>query len=396
MSSAASAPAVLEASSERAASVPWYIWVGVVALTSSSIGGSWDVSWHRSIGRDTFWTPAHMAIYVGGILVGIVGLWLMLSATFGSSQKAREVRAVSVRVLGLRAPLGVFLAGWGGITMLTSAPFDNWWHSAYGLDLKIASPPHMVLLLGLRAVSFGILLLILAAMNRAALSGASNFRSLQTLFLYLGGLAVCAQMGYIQFKVGDIFLHRATPYIYIGFAVPILLMTFSQASRLRWAATVTAAVYTIFVIGEILILPLFPAAPKLGPVFYPVTHFVPAKFPILIILPALALDLLWQRVSAWRPWQVALLSGFVFIVVLVAVEWPFANFLMSHASQNRFFGTMYFDYNSRPTGYDRLRQFFPPQPGLALSLGLLRASVYAAISTWIGLSFGRWMRGVER
>ena len=26
---------------------------------------------------------------------------------------------------------------------------------------------------------------------------------------------------------------------------------------------------------------------------------------------------------AWRPWRVALLSGFVFIVVLVAVEWPF-------------------------------------------------------------------------
>ena len=114
MSSTTSAPAVLEASSERAASVPWYIWVGVIALTSADIGGQWDVSWHRSIGRDTLWTPAHMAIYLSGILVGIVGLWLMLNATFGHSEKAREVRAVSVRVLGLRAPLGVFLAGWGG------------------------------------------------------------------------------------------------------------------------------------------------------------------------------------------------------------------------------------------------------------------------------------------
>jgi hypothetical protein len=396
MSSAASAPAVLEASSERAASVPWYIWVGVVALTSSSIGGAWDVSWHRSIGRDTFWTPAHMAIYVGGILVGIVGLWLMLSATFGSSQKAREVRAVSVRVLGLRAPLGVFLAGWGGITMLTSAPFDNWWHSAYGLDLKIASPPHMVLLLGLRAVSFGILLLILAAMNRAALSGASNFRRLQILFLYLGGLAVSAQMGYIQFKVGDIFLHRATPYIYIGFAVPILLMTFSQASRLRWAATVTAAVYTIFVIGEILILPLFPATPRVGPVFNEVTHFIPGKFPILIIVPAFALDLLWQRVRDWKPWQAALASGVVFIAVLVAAEWPFANFLMSHASQNRFFGTMYVDYNTNPFGWDRGRRFFFPQQGLILARGLAMAAACAAVSTWIGLGFGRWMRRVQR
>ena len=54
----------------------------------------------------------------------------------------------SVSVLGLRAPLGVFLAAWGGLAILTSAPFDNWWHEAYGLDVKIVSPPHTLLILG--------------------------------------------------------------------------------------------------------------------------------------------------------------------------------------------------------------------------------------------------------
>ena len=57
----------------RSAGVPWYIWIGVIAVTSSSIGGAWDVSWHRSIGRDTFWTPAHILIYACGVLAGIVG-----------------------------------------------------------------------------------------------------------------------------------------------------------------------------------------------------------------------------------------------------------------------------------------------------------------------------------
>ena len=57
-------------------SIPWYIWIGVAAVTSSSIGGLWDVSWHRSIGRDTFWTPAHMMIYLCGVLAGIVGMFL--------------------------------------------------------------------------------------------------------------------------------------------------------------------------------------------------------------------------------------------------------------------------------------------------------------------------------
>jgi len=122
----------------------------------------------------------------------------------------------------------------------------------------------------------------------------------------------------------------------------------------------------------------------------------PAKFPILILVPALALDLLWHRLKNWKPWQIALVSGIVFIAVLTAVEWNFGNFLLSDASKNRFFGTIYFDYNSRPTGPDRLRQWLSPDQGVALYTGLLRATVYASISTWIGLRFGRWMRGVQR
>src|SRR5271163_2769102 len=145
--------------------IPWYIWTGVLALTSSSIGGAWDVSWHRTIGRDTFWTPAHMAIYACGLLAGIIGMWFIVKCTF---LRDPELLAGSVNVFGLRAPLGVFLAGWGGIAMLTSAPFDNWWHNAYGLDVKIVSPPHALLILGLRGISAGVMFLILAAMNRAA------------------------------------------------------------------------------------------------------------------------------------------------------------------------------------------------------------------------------------
>ena len=374
-------------------SVPWTIWAGVLAVTSASVGGAWDVAWHRSIGRDSFWTPAHMAIYACGILAGIVCGWLVLQSTLGRDP---ELRAASVSVLGLRAPLGIFLAAWGGIAMLTSAPFDNWWHNAYGLDVKIVSPPHTLLILGIRAVSVGMLFLILAAMNRAAAAGNATYRRLQILFLYVGGLAIGGQMFFLQEFTGDVKLHQAGAYVAMGIALPVLFATLSQASRFRWAATATAAVYMLFVISELLILPLFPAQPKLGPVFFPVTHLVPAKFPVLLILPALALDLLWQRARAWKPWQVALASGVLFITILAIVEWPFASFLLSHASENRFFGTIYFDYNARPDGADRLRQFFHPDHGAALSLGLLRACVYASVSTWVGLSFGRWMRGVQR
>jgi hypothetical protein len=353
------------------------------------------VSWHRSIGRDSFWTAAHMAIYACGVLAGIICSWLIVKCTFDHKS---ELSAASVHVFGLRAPLGAFVVGWGCVAVLTSAPFDNWWHNAYGLDVKIVSPPHALLLLGLRAISTGVMFLILASLNRAARNDedSEGFRHLQLLFLYVAGIAVVGQMFFLQEYTWDIKLHQSAAYIAMAIGLPLLFATFSQASRSRWAATTTAAVYTVFIIAEILVLPLFPAEPKLGPVFNQVTHMVPAKFPILILVPALVLDLFWQRVKNWKPWAIALVSGVLFVAVLTAVEWNFANFLLSDASKNRFFGTIYFDYNSRANGFDRMREYLLPDHGAVLYKGLLSATVYASLSTWIGLQFGRWMRSVQR
>ena len=132
-------------------------------------GVHWDISWHRSIGRDSFWTPAHIDIYFCGVLAGISCGYLILSTTL---QAASPLRESSVTLWGFRGPLGAFVAAWGGIAMLTSAPFDDWWHAAYGLDVKILSPPHMVLAAGMIAVQLGALILILGRMNRARGRGA--------------------------------------------------------------------------------------------------------------------------------------------------------------------------------------------------------------------------------
>ena len=65
------------------AAVPWYVWSLFAAVVSVVIGGYWDISWHMSIGRDSFWTPAHMAIQLCGILAGFTCGYLILSCTFG-------------------------------------------------------------------------------------------------------------------------------------------------------------------------------------------------------------------------------------------------------------------------------------------------------------------------
>jgi hypothetical protein len=372
-------------------SIPWYLWCAVLAVTSVTIGAHWDVSWHRSIGRDTFWTPAHMAIYACGVLAAISCGYLVLYTTF---RKPAALVASSVEVFGFRAPLGAFIASWGGIAMLTSAPFDNWWHNAYGLDVKIVSPPHTLLMLGVFAVSVGTLMMLLGAMNRAA--DARTARHLQWLLLYVGGLMVVFQMFFRMEYTFDVGLHGAGAYQSVAIGVPTLLAVLWLASRNRWACTWTTLIYMAFVEGAVLILPLFPAQPKLGPVFQMVTHFIPPKFPILIIVPAILLDLLWSATQRWRPWLTALVSGPVFVLALVAAEWPFADFLMSKSSANRFFGTIYFGYPEPPTSLDVMRRFGNPEHGATLWTGLALAVLYATLSTWAGIRLGRWMRDLRR
>jgi len=372
-------------------SIPWYLWCAVLAVTSVSIGAHWDVSWHRSIGRDTFWTPAHMAIYACGVLAAISCGYLVLFTTF---RKPAALVASSVEIFGFRAPLGAFIASWGGIAMLTSAPFDNWWHNAYGLDVKIVSPPHTLLMLGVFAVSVGTLIMLLGAMNRA--TNATAARHLQWLLLYVGGLMVVFQMFFRMEYTWDVYLHTAEPYQAMAIGMPTLFAILWQASRNRWACTWSTMIYTAFVEGTILILPLFPAEPKLGPVFQQVTHFIPPKFPILLIVPAILLDLIWSHTRSWRPWLVALLSGPTFVLSLVAVEWPFANFLMTKYAANRFFGTGYFQYSMPSTSFDYLRRFIDPEYGMTLWSGLALAMLFASLSTWVGIRLGRWMRDLQR
>jgi hypothetical protein len=55
-------------------------------------------------------------------------------------------------------------------------------------------------------------------------------------------------------------------------------------------ATKAALVFMLIVLGLAWILPLFPATPRLGPIYNPVTLMVPPAFPLLLVFPALAVD----------------------------------------------------------------------------------------------------------
>ncbi len=370
--------------------LPWYVWCSLAAVTSILIGGYWDISWHMSIGRDTFWTPPHLAIQLGGVLAGVSCGYLILSTTFSPNAALRDA---SVSVWGVRGPLGAFLAAWGGVTMVVSAPFDNWWHSAYGLDVRIFSPPHTVLDTGILGVQVGGLLLILAAMNRAA--GQLRAR-LERSFLLLGSTLVILGLTVVWEYTYRVHMHSARCYRAVSIVAPVVMVGVARASGRRWAATTLAAIYSAYLILFLWIFPLFPAQPKLGPVYQPVTHFIPMEFPLLIIVPALVLDVLAPRIAGWSKWSQAVVAGSAFLASFVAAQWPFASFLMSPASHNWVFGTHYFAYFEAPFWYDVRGLFRPDATRFDFRVGMAEALGFAIVGTRLGLAWGDWMRRIRR
>jgi hypothetical protein len=354
------------------------------------VGGHWDISWHRSIGRDAFWTPAHVAIYLCGVMAGVSCGYLILSTTF---RREAELRGTAVRMWGFRGPLGAFIAAWGGVAMITSAPFDNWWHNAYGVDVKIVSPPHVLLISGILAVEAGALILILGSRNRA--EGQSRNR-LNDLFLYVGGTILVTVMILIMEFISRSYMHNGSFYRIVSMAVPVVLVGVGTASEKRWSATIVAGIYTAVLLGMVWILPLFPAEPKLGPVYQHVTHFIPPEFPLLLIVPAFVLDLARPRLMKWNRWTAAAAAGLLFVTVLVAVQWPFADFLMSPLARNRVFGTHYFQYNGNPNGYYVRYLFFPADSSGHFWGEMATALAAAILTTQLGLAWGGWMQRVRR
>src|SRR5438874_3915124 len=108
--------------------LPWFVWTSLASVTCILVGSYWDISWHMSIGRDTFWTPAHLLIQAGGLIAGLTSGYVALRTTFGAGPRAD---AAGVSFWGFRAPLGAWVCVSGCVAMVTTAPFDNWWHNAY-------------------------------------------------------------------------------------------------------------------------------------------------------------------------------------------------------------------------------------------------------------------------
>ncbi len=376
---------------EATSAIPIYLYAVSLAALLTMVGVLWDISWHRTIGRDKFLSPPHILIYLGAIFAG---LFSGMQVLYNSFFRKEASQASAIRVWGVfYSSLGGLFCIWGAIAMLTSAPFDDWWHSAYGLDVKILSPPHTLLAMGMIFLQFGACVSICKYLN----TGVGNAAVLRALFV----IGACSLLCMVYTLFTD-FLNIRTErngsfYIIAAAASLMLLPAFGLALRMRWGMTAVTGGYFLLVGISNWILQLFPAEPRLGPILTHLTHFQPAQFPALVFLPALAMDLVLQRSRA-NDWIKAFWLSLFFVVGLAAVQYPLSGFLLeSPGARNWFFGADTWYYGAPPNA--PYRYLFRPQEIASLPKllgGLAIAVALGWLCAGISLRWGRWMLKIQR
>jgi hypothetical protein len=380
-----------------AAVIPAYIYAISLASVFAIVGIMWDISWHKSIGRDRFLSPPHILIYLAAIFAGLFSGIQVIWLSFFNKSAPKEGY---IKVWGIfYSSLGGLFCIWGSIAMLTSAPFDDWWHNAYGLDVKILSPPHSLLAMGLMFLPLGALVSISRYLNRTGTGQDFSDRQVRLLkFLFVISASTLLCMMYI---LGTEHLYpggmRHIPfYIIVTFSTMLVMPAFGRALRLKWGMTAIALGYFLLVALSNWILQLFPAEPKLGPILTHITHFQPAQFPLMIWAPALCMDLVMQRSKAGA-WTKALLLSAVFVLALAAVQYPLSGFLLSPGARNWVFGANTWYYAFSPNAPYRFR-FNPANiaPFPMMAAGLLAAIVLGTLLGRLSLRWGRWLLSIQR
>lgn len=352
------------------------------------IGVLWDISWHMSIGRDAFFSPPHIAIYLGGVLAGLASMAKTVQISFFTSSIEQERY---VAFWGLRAPFGAMFCIWGAGAMLTSAPFDDWWHNTYGLDVKILSPPHALLAFGIFGIQLGSMFSILAIQNTSA---ASNFW--KYAYLVSAGVFLAIVYIFIIEYMGRAKMRNPHFYEVAGGVLPLFLLAGAQPVQVKYRCTIVAASYMAIFLLALWIFPLFPAEPKLAPVRNPVDHFVPLPFPLWLIVPAFLMDLVGSRLGETNRWIKAAGLGITFVAVLFLVQYSFSAFLMSPSARNWVFGAHEWTYYANPNA--PYRYAFVPFKGTSFDYGLQMAFAFilAVLSSFLGLRWGNWMGRIKR
>lgn len=379
------------------AGIPLYIYAVSLASLLVIIGIIWDISWHTTIGRDKLLSPPHNLVYLGALFGGLFSGIQVLWNTFKGTD---AIKSGLVKVWGFfYSSLGALFCIWGAIAMLTSAPFDDWWHNTYGLDVEILSPPHSILALGMLFLQFGACVGVVKFLNRDKdASGSASPKVLRILYI-IAASSLLTMICTILTEFLDTRNQRTGLfYIVAAAAVLLFLPALARPLRLRFGMTYITLGYFIILAVSNWVLQLFHAEPLLGPIQNPVDRFQPLQFPLLLFIPAMGMDWVYHNVGK-NDWIKSLAMSLVFVVLLALVQYPFSGFLLeSPNARNWFFGSHSWYYGANPNWEYRFR--FAPWELQSWSVLLMQMAAAVAlgglVTARLSLRWGKWLGMVQR
>ena len=98
-----------------------------------------DLQWHTDIGRDELFTPPHIMILAGIIPTSI----MLVSYIFWNSFVSKNPEKTGFFIGPFVAPTSLWMMVCGLITLVLGGLYDDYWHTSYGVDTTIITPPHI-------------------------------------------------------------------------------------------------------------------------------------------------------------------------------------------------------------------------------------------------------------
>jgi hypothetical protein len=192
------------------------LWGALASKLVAAWGLGWDIQWHMTIGRDSFWIAPHLMIY-GSVVVGLALGWGVLAYEWWR---------------GIATTRGFRLAALGLVLVVLAAPIDDLWHRLFGLDVTLWSPPHLLALFGSAVSTLGCLLIAIEVYPLRSWS-ARMALVLAGALLY-GGVRVTLDPSWLfAYSYGGILFH--TFAMLAALILSVALVTTTRVSALRWA-----------------------------------------------------------------------------------------------------------------------------------------------------------------
>jgi len=116
-------------------------------LLITTIGAVWDIWSHNADQPETFWTPSHAMIYLSVAGAGLTTLGVVIYECIKIGSFSPK-RIPNVK--------GLALAGSGSVFQLLAGVSDEIYHSLFGFDVTMWSPPHVAVLYGAVLTLLGI------------------------------------------------------------------------------------------------------------------------------------------------------------------------------------------------------------------------------------------------